>query len=321
MKPSQRLLDILEQHLNDRSTSWSIGTFGAMAEFFHVSTEPLKTSKINTVLAAQTSLGAIQVTYTKSMRLIPYEGLSKLEGAWTQGVLVCMPTNEAQMANSSRISELETVDNSSSVFDLGLCLGHLDVCIQTGSKELIDLFRLHIGKSLFDPDLDLIEAIKCASPTRIFKSKSACIKVYSHIPATNGKTPLGPHTHLSTKLLKHNKTQAATIPLPKDYVPVFAFFPPNPIRDVTGLVRSFDANAFDNFQYLLGAFQPKPLARVKHMFREAMNKGVGPDKCTMPSTKDERTTLRVAIRQHYHSHGPSVLLNKWKATYEPTRRQ
>ncbi len=55
------------------------------------------------------------------MHLISYEGLSKLEGAWTQGVLVFMPTTEAQMINRSGISELETSDTSSHIFDLGLC--------------------------------------------------------------------------------------------------------------------------------------------------------------------------------------------------------
>jgi hypothetical protein len=321
MKPPQPSFDILEQYLNDRSTSWSIGTFGAMAEFFHASTEPLRISKINTALTAKTSLGSIQFTYTKSMQLIPYEGLSKLEGAWTQGVLVCIPITEAQMANRSVISEIKTKNKRSFIFDLGLCIRHLDICIKTDSKELIALFRANLGKSIFNPDLNLIEAIKNASPIRIFKSKSACIKVYSHIPTTDGSHPLGPHTHFSTKLLKHNQTQAATIPVPADYVPVLAFYPPNPIRDEIGSIRPFDIKGFEHFQDLLSTFQPKPLARVKHMFRQAMNKGVGPDECTLPSTKAERTTLRVAIRQHYHSHGPSVLLSKWKANYEPTGRQ
>ena len=321
MNPSQPSFDILEKYLNDRSTSWSIGTFGAMAEFFHASTEPLKISKVNTTLTAKTSIGSIQITYTKSMQLVPYEGVSKLEGAWTQGVLVCIPITEAQVANRSGISELKTENKSSCIFDLGLCIEHIDVCIKTDSKKLIALFRAHIGKSLFDPDSNLIGAIKDASPIRIFKSRSACIKVYSHIPDTNGKTPLGPHTHLSTKLLKHNQTQAATIPVPADYVPVFAFYPPNPIRDETGAIRPFNTKEFECFQDLLSTFQPKPLARVKHMFKQAMNKGVGPDECARPSTKTERTSLRVAIRQHYHSHGPSALLSKWKANYEPTGRQ
>ena len=321
MTPSQSLFDILEQHLNNPSTSWSIGTFGAMAEFFHITKEPLKTSKVTSTLTAETSSGMIQISYKKSMRLVPYEGLSKLEGAWTQGVLVCMPTSEAQMFNHLGISELQTKDKNSFVFDLGLCLGHIDVCIKTKNKELVTLFRANLGKSLFAPDLNLIDAIKDASPMRIFKSKVACIKVYSPIPINDRNTPLGPHTHLSTKLLKHNRTQASTIPMPADYVPVLAFYPSNPIRDETGSMRPFDIKKYDRFQDLLSTFQPKPIASVKQMFRHAMNKGIGPGECSLPCSKAERTTLRVAIRQRYHSHGPSDLLNRWKATYEPTGRQ
>ena len=321
MKPSQPLFDILEHYINDRSTSWSIGTFGAMAEFFHSSTEPLNSSKKNTTLTAKTSLSAIEINYTKSMQLVPYEGLSKLEGAWTQGVLVCIPTTEAQMTNRSGISEIKTIDKSSFIFDLGLRLGHIDVCIKTDSKELISVFRAHLGKSLFDSDLNLTRIIQAASPIRIIKSKLACITVHSQFQVTEEKTPLGLHTHLSNNLLKHNRTQAATIPMPIDYVPVLAFYPPNPIRDITGSIRPFDTKEFDRFQGLLSNFQPKPLARVKHTFMQAMNKGVGPYECPLPSTRAERTSLRVAIRQRFHSHGPSVLLSKWKATYEPTGRQ
>lgn len=317
----QDLFDVLVKFLRDPATSWSVGTFGAMVEFFHDRDTRTETNKTKGVLSARNSLGAIQINVTEALRLIPYEGLSKLEGAWTQGVLVCMPIETAKMENNIGIYEHKSTNEKASVFDLGLGVEHLDVSIQTGNTDLISLLRAHIGSSLFEPKLQLIDAIQAASPTRIFTSKAASIEVYSTIPAIGDEAPLGPHTHLSAKLLSHNQTQAATLPVPDNWVPILAFYPPNPVRDETGAVRDFDLQAFAQFQELLARFGPEPLFQIKGAFIQAMETNTGPDDCPPPKSKTERTALRVAIRQHHHQHGPSTLLDKWKAAYEATWRQ
>ncbi len=310
------LSNVLEKFLRDSATSWSVGTFGAMAEFFHDA--QTKVNSTSDILSAHNSLGTIQIDTNKALRLIPYEGLSKLEGAWTQGVLVCMPIELATMENRTGLYELSSKNTSAQIFDLGLGVEHLDVCIQTDNSNLISVLRSHIGSNIFEPKLRLVEAIQAVSPTRIFRSKAASIHVYSAIPATGDETPLGPHTHLSEKLLSHNQTQAATVPVPDNWVPVLAFFPPNPIRDRTGTVREFDMQAFIQFQDFLEQFGPDPLFQIKSKFIQAMKTNMGPNDYLIPKSKAERTVLRVAIRQRHHSHGPSVLLDKWKAAYEST---
>ena len=319
--PSPPSFDVLKEALQDRATSWSVGTFGAIAEFFHDPETPAIINETKGVLLAQNSLGAIQINASEDLQLIPYEGLSKLEGAWTHGVLVCMRVENAKMANHSGIYELKTNHKKASISDLGMDVAHLDVCIQTDDPALITLLRSQLGSSLFEPKSQLIEAIQAASPVRIFKSKAASIEVYSKIPAISGETPLGPHTHLSLELLRHNQTQAAPLPVPDNWVPVFAFFPPNPIRTITGAIREFDPHAFEYFQGLLAQFGPTPLFQTKRAFLHAMEINAEPDSSPSPKSKTERTALRVALRQYHHSHGPSMLLDKWKAAYEPTWRQ
>ena len=313
------LSNVLEKFLRDPATSWSVGTFGAMAEFFHDAQTEINSTSYT--LSAHNSLGAIQIDTNEALRLIPYEGLSKLEGAWTQGVLVCMPVELATMENRTGLYELNSKNTNAQIFDLGLGIEHLDVCIHTNNLNLISVLRAHIGSNVFEPKLHLVEVIQAVSPTRVFRSKAASIHVYSAIPAAGDETPLGPHTHLSEKLLSHNQTQAATVPVPDNWVPVLAFFPPNPIRDGTGTVREFDMQAFVQFQDLLVRFGPEPLSQIKSTFIQAMETNTGPDDYLAPESKAERTALRVAIRQRHHSHGSTVLLDEWKAAYEATWQQ
>lgn len=275
-----------------------------------------------------TTQGAIRVEAHPQLRLFPYEGLSSLKNAWTQGVLVCLPTDMAVLDNRAGLFEIgedpvSLFDPSSDsvLFDLGLNVPHLNACIRTRDKTLIDLLRSHEGANVFDPVLNIYKAIASASPTRVFISKTARIEVFQNIPDTQGATPSGPHTHLSEKLLSRRQTQAATIPVPDGWVPVYAFYPPNPIRNSTGDVRPFDTQAHQQFQALFKAHGAAELVRIKNNFLHAMTKQTKPAEFELPRNKAERTSLRIAIRQYAHQFGPSLLLSEWYDYYEPTGRQ
>ncbi len=315
---------VIKNHLADPATSWSVVTFGALAEFFHAPDSPIIVTETGESLAVVTPQGAIRIKPHADLRLVPYEGLSSLENAWTQGVLVCLPTAQARLNGRTGIHEcgmdddsLQPEDETALLFDLGLSIAHLDVGIRTADPDLIALLRTNIGRSLFDESSGLLPALKAASPPRVFTTHIARIEAYQEIPAEDGETPLGPHTHLSQKLLQHNRTQAATLPVPDGWVPVLAFYPPNPLRDLSGTLRPFDTDAQADFQALLAAYGPAELTHIKSTFRDAMAVGDGPDKTPTPTTKQARTALRVAIRQYHHTHGPSELLERWRHAFEP----
>lgn len=315
---------VLRHQLADPATSWTIGTFGALAEFFHDPAQPITIHETTAGVFVCSALGAIQIKPHAALHLIPYEGLSSLANAWTQGLLVCLPIETAYLSNRTGICEISTdggclkpASGSEILFDLGLGIPHLDFCIRTSDPNLISILRTHLGRSVFSDGMYLLGAIQAASPTRVIATQVARIEIYQAIPPDGSETPLGPRTHLSQKLLQMNRTQAATIPVPDGLVPVLAFYPPNPVRHETGTLRAFDAEAHIHFQSLLEMFGPTDLVRIKKAFRNAMGASREPSEGISPQSKHQRTALRVAIRQHHHTHGSSELLHRWQQAYEP----
>lgn len=318
----------LSKALRDLETSWSIGTFGAIAEFFHSAQFPTRIEESATHLSAKTELGQLTIEWHDDLRLMPYEGLSKITTAWTQGVLVCLPETIATLNPRNGIHEIEperstlkTTTLRPVTFDLGLDVAHLEACIRTVDPELISVLRSHPGMSLFSKNPPLSTRIKSANPVRSFRTKVACIEIYQDIPEENEETPLGPHTHISERLLSRNQTQAATIPVTQGWVAVLAFYPPNPARDLNGELTAFSLDRHLKFQSLLMKHGSPEFTDAKLMFAEAMVSKSNPEDCPLPQSKNQRTAVRIAIRQHQHVHGDSQLLARWRKAYEPEGRQ
>ncbi len=321
------VFEVLKDALKDPETSWSIGTFGALAEFFHDGDQPAHISESPDHLSAETPKGRLSIAQNDQMRLLAYEGLSTLPTAWTQGVLVLLPTEEARLAHRTGIAEVEghhsqrtTSDPSQVLFDLGLGVPHLDACIRTDDPQLISNLRTHLGRNLFSKDVPLEARIKAVNPDRVFQTKIASIEVYQDIPDPLEETPLGPHTHLSERLLSHKRTHAATIPVEDGWVPVLAFYPPHPVRDLAGGLAKFDLEKFNKFQKLLQSCGASAALNTKADFYQAMATELAPQDHPPLSTKQQRTAIRIAIRQYGHQFGETSLLKLWRAAYEPARQ-
>lgn len=319
---------ILIKALRDLETSWSIGTFGAIAEFFHSPQFPTHIKESPTHLSAKTELGHLQIELHDELRIVPYEGLSKIGTAWTQGVLICLPETLAALNRRSGIHEIEpehstckTRTHRPVTFDLGLDVAHLEACIRTGDPELISVLRSHPGISLFSENPPLSARIKSANPVRSFRTKVARIDIYQAVPEENEETPLGPHTHISERLLSRKQIQAATIPLAQGLIPVLAYYPPNPVRDLNGELTEFDYDRYIQFQSLLREHGSPEFRDAKLMFARAMTSKSNPEDCPLPQSKHQRTAVRIAIRQYRHVHGDSKLLASWRKAYEPDGRQ
>jgi len=321
--------DQLCQFLDDPQTGWSLGTFGAIAEFSREPPENAPLMRDQNTVGIVTLRGAIRIKRHPATRILPYEILSKLPNAWSQGVMICLPLSDAAMTGNTLITDIGTDDDALSVndgarfFDLGLGVSHVDFCIRTDDPALVCILEKHSGTAFSDVGETVINAIREACPVRIFRSQLGRIEVYQPIPSDSADdhTPVGPHTHVIAELLAHGRTHAANVPVPDGWLPCLAAFPPNPIRTGDGDLQSFDQEAFDRFQTLINKFSPPELSGIKQHVFDAITTGKMPDAVAPPTTRAERTALRVALRQCHHLHGPSDILKRWKVAYEPTGRQ
>jgi hypothetical protein len=323
------IYDKLCHFLEDPETGWSIGTFGALAEFNRRTEEPASIVQYNDSAIITTKLGALRVNHHPMIKTIPYEVVSKLKTGWSQGVVLCLPTETAGLSFGSCLSDLgnDTDDLTGSgngrLFDLGFGVPHIDFCIRTKDAALIKLLEKNIGCNVLDPENSVLSGIREASPTRVFRSALGRIEVYQAIPSSTSDsvTPDGPHTHLLPELLNREQTHSANIPVPAGWVPCLAFYPPNPIRSGEGNLKSFDKDAFWQFQELIRQYCEPEIADIKANVFDAIKTNELPDAGVQPTNRSERSAVRVALRQCRHIHGPGNILDQWQEIYEPTGRQ
>ena len=73
----------------DHETNWSLGTFGAIAEFARDPDEPVALSDGDGGLAAVTGRGGIRITPREGMRLFASETTTR--ESWNHRIALCLP--------------------------------------------------------------------------------------------------------------------------------------------------------------------------------------------------------------------------------------
>ncbi len=320
MSDYPKIAAVLEQHLNQSTSSFSIGSFGAIAEFHHISDEPVITDKTND-LTMMTKRGGIRFEITENTRPIAYEALSKNQHRWQQGVAFCLPKTEAGMNRRKGLTELgadkEAIDSTqpdSIIFDMGIDAYNIDFCIRTKDKVLIELLRQFEGQP-YDKLSDQVKAeIISASPCRVVISKLGRIEVYQAIGKE--KTPQGPHTHLLPKLFSKKITHSANIPIPEGLVPCLMLHPGNPLLDNSGKNIPFDLSLFNQFQELLTRWGLSECNEVKKALFDAVLSGSDVSGFSKPISREARATLRVTLRQMCQQEQFKLHVDKWSEYFE-----
>ena len=125
-----QLPQLLAEHLGDWRSGWSMGTFGAIAEFHQDEGEELQVDD-TADLARATSRGGVRIKASRVNDIVPvaYETLSPRAHRWTQAVALCMPEATARRTARAVLTELgpdiEAVrpqDRDAALFDMGLSL-------------------------------------------------------------------------------------------------------------------------------------------------------------------------------------------------------
>jgi hypothetical protein len=321
----KELMDFLADQLSDPETAWSLGTFGAIAEFVRDGGEAATLHRGDREISVVTARGGLRLEAHVKLRPIASE--SPTAESWGHRVALCLPDDAAAMNRRACLTEigpdteaLRDQDRSSVLFDLGLGAFQVDACIRTGDPPVIEALRRHAGKSVFDPDSGAMGTILASNPHRVFMSRAGRAEVFQPIPPPDGRSPDGPHTHVLPKLLAHRRTHPATEPVPQGFVPCAHFYPPHPMRDGLGRSQAFQTGRHTRFQNLLLRFGDPDSVALKRRIIYSVMAGRGPDEMKIGGSRFARATIRVALRQLQASQTPSAALTSWLSVYDRTER-
>lgn len=310
------VLDFLSDRFADNETTWSIDTFGAIAEFARDPEEAMELYRGEEGISVVTARGGLRITTHHKLRLIASE--SPTAESWSHRVAFCLPEEICAMNGLTELTEvgpdreaLRAADRTGVLFDLGLGTLQIDVCVRTNDPEIIAALRRSTGKSVFAPESDAMSVILAAHPHRVFISRIGRAEVFQPIPPPGGKSPSGPHTHVLPKLLAHGHTHAATEPLPHGWIPCAHLYPPHPLRDRFGKLRPFRSDYHAAFQTLLERYGDPDLVALKRRVVNSIMAKRGPSAASLPSERFARATVRVALRQLQASEPWSPALTAW----------
>lgn len=316
------LVDVLQRYLHDPTASWGLGTFGAVAEFHRTADEPVHVDT-GATLQAVTARGAVRITPTPELRAFAYELPGGAPGSWHHAVALCLPAEQTAMHRRVALTEcgpdaaaLRSEDRGAVLFDMGFGTEQVDVCVRSADPETITALRTGLGLSPLAPENTVMRSLPRLSPHRVFLCRFARLEVYQRIPGPNEEPPIGPHTHVLPNLLRHQRTHAATVPLPEGWIPSMHFYPASPLSDALGKPKAFDRAACAAFQPLLQAFGDPDLWQLKTTVQQAVRAGQGPEAVTLPTARAARATVRVALRQLAYTDGDSPVLAAWRQVWD-----
>jgi hypothetical protein len=323
--PHAATIDLLHREIANPDTQWSLGTFGAIAEFSRDVDEAVVLARSSDGVSAVTARGGIALRHHSGSRPVASESITKT--GWGQRIALCLPAGDCAMNRRAALTELgadrdalRPEDRESILFDLGLSAPQADFCVRIGDPGVIAQLRQHTGLPVFVHGNPAMGFILAANPHRVFISRLGRIEVYQPIPPASGRSPDGPHTHVLPKLLKGRRTHPATEPIPDGWIPCAHLYPPHPVRDGIGAARPFDAARHDSFQLLVEAFgDPDNLAIKRHVI-EAIDAGEPPSAIVQDRLAQDRfgrNSIRIALRQIKAAGHSSAVLPAWLACFDP----
>jgi hypothetical protein len=312
-------LALLRRGIADPDTQWSLGTFGAIAEFSRDEDEPAQVTMAGDALSAITARGGIALRLDPAIRPFASEGLTKAD--WNQRVALCLPEETCAMNRRSVLTELggdaealRAEDRGAILFDLGLGALQADFCVRIADSDVAEQLRRHAGRTVFEPGNPAMGIILQANPHRVFISRLGRIEVFQPIPPPSGKSPDGPHTHVLPKLLKSGRSHPATEPIPPGWIPCAHLYPPHPARNGLGQSRPFETDHLDSFQTTMAAFGDPETMAIKRRVCEAVHAGRLPTELTQD--RHGRTSVRIALRQMKAAGRVSPALSAWLANLD-----
>ncbi len=319
--PTLTVQQLLRAAIRDARNAWSIGTFGAIGEFMRDGEEAFEQSRSEDDEQIVTARGALEVSLREGAVAIAYDTLSADGETWGHAVAFCLPRPSADRpATVSSLggdrAALRPGDRDAPLFDLGIGLGHVRMCVRTRDEQLGGALRSLEGGSLFGhAGARVMDLILKTNPHRVVISPLARIEVYAPIPGPKERSPSGPHTHVLPKLLAAGRTHGANAPIPAGLQPVLMLHPRSPWRDAAGRPTAFNRGLDEDFERLFASFGLSEDKEVRAATEAAVLSGTDPETHAWPRTRRGRAQARITLRRLAQRLGPSAV-SRWRTLYD-----
>jgi len=326
MSEASDLQGVLRAHLADPASSWSIGGWGAIAEFHWRPGERPPHDPHR--LEAATDAGALRISLREDVVPFAYQNLSRHPHRWLQGIGLCLPWRRAQRPVQHGLTELGNDDDAvraedrrGVLFDLGLGLPHVQACIRSRSPDVINSLRAHLGESLLAPRSAAMALIKAHSPHRVFVSALGRVEVFQRIgsPDAQPPTPLGPHTHVLPRLLAARRANAESNDAPSHHRACAYLYPAHPLMDNLGNDKGYMGALHARFDALMRRWGDADFLAEKRRAADAMRATVAARDYRPPEGRQGRVALRVAIRELAQQLGETPTINEWRRRFDRVR--
>ncbi len=98
------LLEFLAEQLADAEIAWSVGTFGAIAEFTRDADEAATIARADGTISAVTARGGLRIEAARDLRPIASESLTS--ESWSHRVALCLPEEACAVSGRPVLTEI-----------------------------------------------------------------------------------------------------------------------------------------------------------------------------------------------------------------------
>lgn len=290
MTSDATLRDALAAALADPESGWSLGAFGAAAEFRRRADEPVEPLGDGR-LGLRSARGSLALVLPDALRPVAYE--MPVGHGWSHAVALCLPAAALAPEPATGLAEigadagaLDPEGREAVLFALGLGLAQVSVGVRAREAGLLTRLRSQLGTR---PDVagTILPAVADGRADLVFSGPLGRIEVLGG----GLGDPFGPRAYVVPEILRLGRTHVATAPIPPGLVPCAHLHPPHPCRDAAGRAMAFDPARHAAFQALLARWgDPESLA-----LKRAISGG-GPVPSHVPD-RWSRAVARVARRQ------------------------
>jgi hypothetical protein len=307
--------DLIADLLADPANGWSVGSFGAIGEFVRDPDEQATIRRKATSMEIATARGAIRVTDWPGVKGVAWDNLSSDGETWGHALAFCVERPATFDAVIREVgpdaNAIRDEDKGASLFDMGVGAGCIRFCSRTRDPGLIDAFRAAAGLPLLS-QMSLMGEVLRAQPHRVVLSPAARVEVFQPIPPADGKSPIGPHTHLLPKLVVKDRPHSSNVPIPDGWQSAVSMHPKSPWRTTLGERHPYNPIADASFTPLLDQFGLDDDKTVAANIIEAFDSA--PEFCDWPEGRRSRHKARVTLRRFAAAGDPRV--KPWRAIYD-----